>query len=202
MSLYDRVVCDSADRDAWMIARQPGLGASDVARYANPDSIESYVRAKITHGTFTGNAHTERGHRLEGPILASHGLQQNTLMFHAVDEPLFFATPDGIKNITDGRYLGAQVKTTVHAPGKRVQVPAAHRRQMWWEQYVCGFEFSEYLVLRIDENGIPMTLEPTVIVFERDESQIRRLISIARPVLGALTEARRFMTEGMTDDQH
>lgn len=191
--LYDRVVCDSADREAWMLARRPGLGASDVAAYAKPESWPLYLRAKLAHGTFTGNSYTDRGHRLEGPILASQGLQQNTLMFHAVDEPLFFATPDGV---TDTEL--AQVKTTKHAGGRRIRVPAAHRRQMWWEQYVTGYDTTRYIVLRYDADGNPLTMEPEVVIFDRDDAEIRKLLNIARPVLAALTEALAFerATEG------
>jgi hypothetical protein len=186
--LYDRVVCDSADRDGWMRARRPGLGASDVARYANLDSLTSYVRAKLTHGAFTGNPHTERGHRMEAPILASQGLGQNTLMFHSEDEPLFFATPDAVIDA----YHGAQVKTTVHTAGRRVRIPAMHRRQMQWECYVCGFDTVDYLVLRFDADGNPLTLEPERIVFDRDDAEITTILKIARPVLATLTEALKF----------
>jgi hypothetical protein len=192
--LYDRVVCDSADRDNWTRVRRHGLGASDVARYANLDSLPSYVRGKLTHGTFTGNPHTERGHRMEAPILQSQGLAQNTLMFHAEDEPLFFATPDAV--IDSSR--GAQVKTTVHTAGRRIRIPAMHRRQMQFECYVCGFDTVDYLVLRFDADGNPLTLEPERIIFDRDDAEISKLLTIARPVLTALTEALAFerMTEG------
>lgn len=192
--LYDRVVCDSADRDTWMRMRRPGLGASDVARYAKIESLPSYVRSKLTHGSFTGNASTERGHRLEAPILASQGLGQNTLMFHAEDEPLFFATPDAVISPTGG----AQVKTTVHTAGRRVRIPAAHRRQMQWECYVCGFDTVDYIVLRFDSDGNPITLEPERIVFDRDDAEIETILTIARPVLAALTEALAF--EQMKED--
>lgn len=199
----DRVVVDSADRDAWLTARRPGLGASDVASYANESSYPSYVRSKLSHGSFTGNRHTDRGHRLEGPILASQGMTLNTLMYRAADNPLHFATPDGIAELpgAPGRFRLAQVKTTMHAPGKRVAVPAQHRRQMWWEQYVLGptVEFTDYLVLRVDDNGIPLTLEPTRVVFDRDDEQIAKLIRIADMVLPALTAALAFertTTEG------
>lgn len=191
--LMGRVVADSADREAWLRARRVGIGASDAARYANPASIASYVRAKLTHGTFLGNAHTDRGHRMEAPILASRGLQQNTLMFHAADNPLMFATPDAV---TVEKLV--QVKTTMHAAGQRIRIPAAHRRQMWHEQYVCGYETTDYIVLRYDADGNPLTLEPEVVIFDRDDAEIRKLITIARPVLAALTEALAFerATEG------
>lgn len=185
--LMGRVVADSADREAWLRARRVGIGASDAARYANPESIASYVRAKLTHGTFLGNAHTDRGHRLEVPILASRGLQQNTLMFHAADNPLMFATPDAV---TVERLV--QVKTTVHRAGTRIRIPASHRRQMWHEQYVCGFDTTDYLVLRFDAEGNPLTLEPERIVFDRDDAEIDTILNIARPVLAALTEALKF----------
>lgn len=186
--LYSRVVCDSADRDSWMRVRRNGLGASDVAKYAKLESLPSYVRSKLTHGAFTGNPHTERGHRMEAPILATQGMSQNTLMFHAEDEPLFFATPDAVVSPTQG----AQVKTTVHTAGRRVRIPAAHRRQMQWECYVCGFETVEYIVLRFDADGNPLTFEPEVIVFDRDDAEISSILNIARPVLAALTEALTF----------
>lgn len=203
MTPFDsRRVVDSADEDAWKIARAPGLGASDVARYANEASWESYLRAKLTAGSFTGNVHTQRGHRLEGPILQSQGMTLNTYMFHAVENPLHFATPDGIAELpgAPGRFRLAQVKTTMHERGKRVAIPAAHRRQMWWEQYVMGprVEFTDYLVLRVDEHGIPLTLDPERIIHDRDDAEIRKLIRIADRVLPALTAARQFaeQTEG------
>lgn len=185
-----RVVADSADRPAWQRARAHGIGASDAAAFAKLESVPLYVRAKLREG-FTGNAYTATGHRWEVPALAGAGWEQNTLMFHAADERGYLATPDGIRVNPDGTLTLAEAKAKLNAT-EPIKIPPAHRRQMWWAQYVLGANQTEYLVLPYDENHTPTRMTPHVITFDRDDAQIRKLRDIAEPVLAAIRAARQF----------
>lgn len=202
MSTYlDRIVADSADRPAWLAVRSTGLGASDAASFANVESIEKYARAKLKERTFSGNAHTETGRTWERSIVAAAGFEQSTLMFCSAENPLFFATPDGILPGPDGPVL-AEAKTLM-IPDAKIEagwsydewVPhltPAHARQVAWAQYVLGAPFSKYLVLPRDERHKPLGMMPKIITIDRDEALIAHLLTIAQPVLAVMQAARRF----------
>lgn len=197
MSTYlDRFVVDSVDRPAFLAVRPTGIGASDAASYAKLDSVPLYVRAKLRETSFGGNAHTEVGHRWEGPAVAYAGFDLNTAMYHAVDETGFFATPDGIRVGADGALELAEAKTLLvrnYDPDLWVpHIPPAHERQMLWAQYVMGAARTRYVVLPRDENGTPLSMVPEIIEFPRDEDRIRTLLEIATPVLAAMRAARAY----------
>lgn len=186
-----RFVVDSRDREAWQIARAPGLGASDVASFAKLSSVDSYVRAKLKSGAFRGNAHTARGHQWEPHALAAYGYTQNHGMYRADDDALFLATPDGIgRTSSAGVRKLAQVKTRMDWNGK--PKPADHR-QVQWELFVMGpeFQLTDFLVLPI-EDGHPAQMTPDRVTIARDDDMISRLLTIAYPVLAALTAAHAF----------
>jgi len=191
--LFDRVVADSADRDAWMAARVGKIGASDAASFAKVTSIESYVRAKLMPTRFEGNVYTANGNTWEPTLTGFAHVPHNTKMFRSVDVPEFVATPDGLKVTPSGQLVLSECKIK-HKPVKG-PTPAEYR-QVYWAQSVCGAEATAFVWLTLDpETNQPTTLEPQVLIIERDQAAIDRLLTIARPVLDAMKRAADFERE-------
>lgn len=187
MSYLDRFLVDSADRANW--GRENFIGASDAANFARVESIDKYVLAKLKDGQFQGNQFTEAGHQWEPEILDWFDIPHNTLTFYAEDERGFAATPDGIKTKTNGEIVLAEVKV-IHGRVHRGPTPA-HLRQIWWAQYVLGGHSTNYLWRELID-GVPRRLEPHIVMVDRDEAEIRKLLRIARPVLDGLRAAHEF----------
>jgi len=199
-----RVVADAADRETWLAVRSTGIGASDAANFAKLESVEKYARAKIKEtfgGGFTGNAYTATGHRWESAALSAAGIVQNTLMFRSVEEPRFFATPDGIHEGEHGLQLAEAKAVLVRDYDPETwqpKIPPTHRRQIAWAQMVLGAVETLYVVLPYDEKHTPLAMMPTIIRVPRDDEMISSLITIARPVLRALTLAAEYAERNLS----
>ncbi len=187
MSYLDRVLADSANRANW--GRESFVGASDAASFAREESVDKYVLAKLRDGQFQGNAYTEAGHLWEPEILDWYGIPHNTLTFHAEDERGFAATPDGIEILPSGELVLAEVKV-IHGRIHRGPTPA-HLRQVWWAQFVLGAHRTKYLWRELVD-GVPRRLEPHIVIIDRDDAAIAKLLRIARPVLAGVRAARDF----------
>lgn len=201
------VVADSRDRERWLAVRSRGIGGSDAAAFAKPESVAAYVTARFRR-PFAGNANTAAGNRWEPAILAAYGYRHNTLMFRHPDEPRHLATPDAVRLTDDGRVLLAQAKTKHHEPFDddgnprpfaltnakgEPHITPAHRRQIAWEQYVLGAESTDYLVLPIHPRTLqPVADVPEVLTVPRDDELIAHLLTIARPYVAALVAATDF----------
>lgn len=186
-ALLERVVADSADRASWRRARTRGLGASDAAKWAKEESWPLYLKAKLSDG-FEGNEYTRHGNAREVAILRHYRIEQNTLMFHAAEHPRHFATPDGVRLDAEGHLLLAQAKTSSKELGK---IPPTYRRQVLWEQYVCGadrtlFVWEEHVRMQ------PTAMEPQSAWLYRDDAAIARLVKIADRILEGMDAAEEF----------
>lgn len=191
--LYTRVVADSADRDSWLAARVGKIGASDAASFAKASSIESYVRAKLMPNRFEGNGFTANGHAWEPTLTDFAHVTHNTKMFRSVAVPEFVATPDGLNITPSGRVVLSECKIK-HKPVKG-PTPAEFR-QVFWAQSVCDAEATAFVWLTLDpDTNQPTTLEPSVLIIERDQAAIDRLLAIAHPVLDAMKRAAEFERE-------
>jgi hypothetical protein len=174
----NRVVADSLDRPAWLAARVGKIGASNAAGYALIESAPVYLRSLLKKG-WQGNAYADHGHSREPHILRAFGVDQNTLMFASATNPLHVATPDGYKVSPTGDVVLVQVKTTSKPITK---LSPGYYRQCLWEQYVCDtdrtlFAWEEHRDFR------PVRLDPESMIVYRNESEIRKLITIANIVL-------------------
>lgn len=98
MSWRERIVVSGEDRSEWLRARAPYIGASDMKMFANPNSVEKYVAAKIRPKLFYGNETTESGHRWEPMILAYLGVPENKAFVHSPTHERIACTPDGISD--------------------------------------------------------------------------------------------------------
>lgn len=204
MTLADmltRVVADSADRPTWEAARVGKVGGSDAAGYAKPESAPGYAKAKLTSWA-GGTVYADRGNFWEPHALAAYGFEQNTLMFHAPDEPRFVATPDGVRESDAGLIL-AETKATTKVRIQEIDgvvvpaVPPGHFRQMQWEMSVAGPDARvvEYIVVALDAAGSLIRTRPLRRLIPRDNDAIEQLQRIARFVINRLDIAEQYRQE-------
>ena len=182
----NRVVADSADRIGWLRARRAGITATDAARLCSTRSLHAVAWQK-QHGTgFTGNAYTEHGvarePELAAWVLANHAIPPNTALFHARQDRLHLATPDGVTIRSNGAVELAEIKTTTKSWRS---IPRPYLRQVWWQQHVLGAERT-LLVWEQHDNFVPVGAEPESRWIDRDEKEIDALIRLAGELLTLL----------------
>lgn len=191
MTYLERMVVDGLDQEKWREARVGKIGGSDAASFAKVSSAPLYLRAKLLEG-FTGNQYTRHGKEREPVILSRFNLKQNLALFHAAGNPLHVCTPDAIVAGPDEIVL-VQVKTSAK-PLSEDKLSPAYKRQMWWEQYVMGARRTLF-VWEVHDNFTPLGMEPDSFIFERDDSEIENLITIADLVLEGMATAAQFRQE-------
>ncbi|GAA4368392.1 hypothetical protein GCM10023166_15300 [Paeniglutamicibacter cryotolerans] len=185
-SCMNRVVADSSDRIAWLRARSQGITATDVSKLSTMRSIETAAHSKLNGSGFSGNSWTDHG-RAREPVIAewvqrNYGILPSTQLFHAAQERIHLATPDGIAVRADGTVELAEIKTTNKA---WKSIPLHYLRQVWWQQYVLGAERT-LVVWEQHENFIPVNEEPEFRWVDRDDQQINQLIGRADVLLQLL----------------
>ena len=187
--LNKRIVTSSEDRDAWLAARNRGVTATNAGKLASIESIDSILKSKFFDG-FTGNPATVWGLEREPFLLEWAGFEQNKNLYRSIDEERFMATPDGIRYHNNELVL-CQVKTT----GKLMKkIPIHYYRQVQWEMYVMDAVRCHYVVEQ-HENFVPVSLEPTLEIIERNDEVIASLKPLAYALLTRLDEANAFEQE-------
>lgn len=196
----DRILNDGLDRGAWLEARAPVIGASDVKQFAKLESVDKYVAAKIRPKTFHGNEVTESGHRWEPMILAYLGVPGNKAFVHAPDYPRFACTVDGLDDSDPFTIAECKTRHGVIDPEPSLQ----EWRQLAWQLF-CFPEaervlFGTLTVLR-DDSGEweARTNGYHKIEIPRDHPKIVKAIGqvlpIAEKVLDALDSAKKALKE-------
>jgi len=190
MTYLERIVASSDDRDAWLTARNTGVTASNAARLVSEQSLDSILKSKFYDG-FTGNAATDWGLEREPFLLEWAGFPQNKYLFASSENSRFMATPDGIRLDDEGNIELCQVKTT----GKPMpKIPAHYYRQIQWEMFVMDAVRCHFVV-EVHEDFVPISLEPQLEIFERNEEVITSLKILATALLVRLDEAVAFEKE-------
>ena len=188
--LQHKLVAHSDDRDAWLVARNTGVTASNAASLATENSIDSILKSKF-YSEFVGNAATDWGLEREPMLLDWAGFNQNKYLFKSDDNERFMATPDGIKIDADNNIELCQVKTSSKPFTK---IPSNYFRQMQWEMFVMGAK-RNLLVWEAHENFVPIDPEPISVWIDRDEEMIATLKQLADVLLRRLDEANAFGKE-------
>jgi YqaJ-like viral recombinase domain len=177
-----RIVAHASDRVEWLRARSRGVTATDVARLSSAAALGIVAREKLVGGSFRGNAFTDHGKSREPEISrwveSRHGIPPSDALFHALDEPLHLATPDGIACV-NGVLVLAEIKTTTK---KWRSIPRGYLRQIWWQQYVLGAERT-LVVWEQHDDFIPVADEPECRWIDRDENEIHVLVGLANHLL-------------------
>lgn len=195
MSYLDRILNDGKDRDSWLLARHPVIGASDAAKFSKLASVPLYLADKLKTNTFHGNASTESGHRWEPMMLAWAGIPQNLALIHSPEDVGFGSTPDGIK--TGSRLVMAECKAK-HM--KIVTGPTLGEwRQLAWQFItVPEAEETEFIWAEIVNDELRGN-EPKNLTVKRGDPKIRevtdQIMPIARDLLPRLRAALQFEKE-------
>jgi hypothetical protein len=186
MSAYT-VVNDGSDRQAWLLARQDGITATDIARLARGGAgTRKAVRAeKAGKERYFSNSAMEHGKTRE-PVIARFaqnmlGLYSSRALLAWNGEQRFLATPD---LLGAGRIKVGDIKTTVHDWEDLDAVPGRYIDQLLWQMLVTGNRQAA-LVFEPHENGVPIHPEPRVFVVEWDSARIHELQSKAYEFLSA-----------------
>ena len=180
-----RVVAHSEDRVAWLRARSRGVTATDVARLSSERALATVAQDKLLGSGFGGNAYTDHGRAREPEIAqwvrARHGIHPSSALYHAHEQPLHLATPDGVA-VLGGALVLSEIKTTDHAWRS---IPRSYLRQVWWQQYVLGAERT-LVVWEQHNDFVPVGAEPESRWVERDDNEIHVLVGLANRLLGLL----------------
>lgn len=202
MTYLDRILADGVDREAWKIARQPVIGASDAKILSKLSSVPLYLAGKLKREVFTGNVFTENGYRWEPMFLGWAGYEHNVALFHAPDVKGFAATPDGIRY--DGELSLAECKVKHVTPDKRTKGPTLGEwRQVAWQFRVLPEAVHiDWLWGDVDKTGTAEDLlddEPKMLRIYPDDPKILQLQTelepIATDLLARLTAALQFEKE-------
>ncbi|MCI2958196.1 hypothetical protein MN032_10855 [Agromyces atrinae] len=200
MTWTDRIVVDGSDRTAWEIARLDVIGAHDAKTLAKVESVEGYVRQKLT--PFGGNAATASGNRWEPLLLAWGGMPENKALIHSTIERGFAATPDGIIELGGGRVGLAECKAkhdmVVSGP------TLGEWRQLAW-QFLCipEADWTDFIwgeLIRGDDGAYDLRKgNPKKLRIERDHPKVlaltAQLLPIAQEMLAVLRAVRRIQKE-------
>lgn len=197
MSHLDRILHDGVDREGWLVARHPVLGASDAAKLSCESSIESVLKAKLTSRTWSGNDFTASGHRWEPMMLAWAGIPENKALIHAPAERGFAATPDGV-TLDSTRIAECKAKHNKVVLGPTL----GEFRQIAWQFLVIPeAETCEFIWVELIDGEMRSALngEPKSLTIHRDDPKIQNLttamLPIATDLLARLTRALEFERE-------
>jgi hypothetical protein len=190
-SYLDRILNDGTNVESWLLDRVPVCGASDAARFHKPESVESYVDAKLRE--FRGNSFTAAGHNWEDDLCRFAGVEPSKLLIHAPGQLQHAATPDGLEVTPSGIVLAeAKIKHN-----RVVEKPtAAEMRQMAWQQYCVGPEVvrTEFVWGELLPSGELRERGPQVIPFTPNQFEdiLGGLLLIAVPFIALLNERLAF----------
>lgn len=204
-SLLDRALASSEDRQAWLEARAVRVTATEAAglRTKGPAFRRELLAAKLApQAEWQGNRYTDRGHEREPVIVdwvRAHWphLAGNTTLFHAPQNPLHAATPDGW-GYWDGQRLDLlEVKTSKHdldpwTPGGYFQ-RTGYWQQVQWQLYVMGAQRCLFVWEQHDDawpDPQPVDLEPKWAWIERDDQEVAAMVADADHFLAELELAR------------
>lgn len=206
--LEARAGASSADREEWLAERLSGITATEVRDLVKEGPAFRRKLLRIKRGDevapWVSTEFTEWGH-LREPVLiqaaAEYGIEPESRVFHAADDPRFLASPDGVGWDFDGLTV-AECKTSKHdiAPGSPHFEAYGYADQMQWQMHVTGAEKCLY-IWEQHEAFIPGPIRTEWV--HRDQDRITELIGIASafledlgqeqtvdPTLRALVEAR------------
>lgn len=198
MTFRDRILHDGTDREGWLQARTPVVGASDAAKLAKQSSVESVLASKLSKRAWHGNAYTEQGHRWEPMMLAWAGIPENKALIHAPGNKGFAATPDGASE-TVGAECKAKHNKVVTGP------TLGEWRQLAWQFVVVPeFESIEFIwqELVIDPNNgewIPRASEPKNLTIHRGDPKI---VDLTKTILPLATELLARLTLALSYERH
>lgn len=183
-----RFVANKAlDYEGWLLARESGVTATEVARAATKSGFEETVASFAQRDEIPDNPYMEFGRRMEAPIALWlknwWGVMPNEWLIAHKDNPHHLATPDGLTLKHDAI---AEIKTS----GKDLaNVPVQYKRQVQWQLYVTGGSYCYFAwMLRVEANDgsfVPGWIDPKHTIIERDNKMIEELVDVAEKLWAA-----------------
>jgi len=176
----------SSDEKAWHRERDRRVTKTDATRLVGAGiSTFKRIRAEKTEGaTFTGNAATERGHRLEpivqAWVLDKLGIPASNILYANEHQPMHAATPD-CAGEDEGEWMLAEIKTT--REDWKHGLPRKIIHDALWQKHVMGAGYVAVVWWQVDEQGQPLTLEPQLVEIPDDPAETQRLIDGANAYL-------------------
>ncbi|WP_336647564.1 hypothetical protein [Microbacterium sp. MMO-10] len=172
----------SDDEKNWHRERARRVTKTRATQLTNP-SISTFQRIHEPQD-FKGNEATRRGHRLEPQmeawVLAKYGIPKSQILYAHPDQPMHAATPDCALE-DEGEWLVVELKTTVE--DWSAGLPRKIIRDVLWQRYVMGASWSAVVWWQVDENGVPLAIEPQAVEVEPDPHELQRMIDGANAYL-------------------
>lgn len=172
----------SDDKARWHEERGRGVTKTDVTRLiAGTLASKRAVHAdKVGDKRFRGNADTERGHAFEPGIAAwvedATGIPASGVLFAHGENTAYRATPDTFL-WDDGEGAFVEIKTTT--ADWSGGLPRKIIDDVLWQRFVLGAGYSAVAWQRFDEDGMPVTLEPTLVEVPADPERTALLVAAA-----------------------
>ena len=170
------------DKDAWHRERGKGVTKTDVTRLVSGTlaSKRAVHADKIGGKTFHGNQHTKRGHAFE-PVIAAWvleetGIPASQVLYAHGENRAHRATPDAFL-WDDGEGALVEIKTTT--ADWSAGLPRKILDDVLWQRYVLGAGWSAVAWQQFDDDGMPVTLEPTLVEVPDDPERTAFLIRCA-----------------------
>lgn len=172
------VVPGDASPVDWQEGRAEGVTASEIhaIAFGGLGTWKRCLADKLNGATFTGNAHTRRGHERE-PFLIQWAddtigaVRANTALLGHPEHPLHRATPDALGWEHSRGGFGVEVKSHDHG-WTSDKIPTDHMDQMQFGMHVTGFDWWLYVWEVMGEDGQPTLAEPSHIWVPRDDTRI------------------------------
>lgn len=187
------IIAKDIDQAWWLEARRMGVTATQVSRAASGDGgFEQAVADYREDWVEPDNPFMKFGRDME-PIIAlqikkSHGVMPNDWLISSAVSDHYLATPDGLS--LDHRLI-SEIKTTGKDWGDG-KIPIQYRRQVQWQLFVTGAEQCVFAWMqREGEPGsfAPAWFDAKVIMIDRDDDMIRKLMDTADRLWGRVQDA-------------
>jgi len=214
--LMARAGAPDTDRVQWLIERGAGITATQVRElYQGGAGYRARLlneKAKQILEPFLSNQYIDWGNKRE-PIIAKwatrFGIEPESRVFRAADNPRFLASPDGVGVGFGGELFIDEIKTGKDdiAPGTEAYDRKGYYLQMQWGMRVTGARRCLYIWEQHDSDWqdrgathlepAPMHAEPLTAWIEYDEQIVGALVAIAEDFLADLDALVRDLADGV-----
>lgn len=202
--LMARAGASDLDREAWLAERRTGVTATEVRdlirkgakheRDLLAEKLDSAIGKDLSN--IPAIAWGKQREPVLAAVLVAAGMQAESRVFHAAENPRYLASPDGVgwNPISDEIIVG-EIKTASKPIGTTSDAfrEYGYYDQMQWQMFVCGAARCLYVWEQHDGNFPNPAVLPHVAEWvERDDERIEYLRSVADVFLARLDGEREF----------
>lgn len=182
MKVKPIALVSSGDEKAWHKERGKGVTKTDVTRLVSGTlaSKRAVYADKTGDKRFHGNQHTKRGHAFEPAIAEwvedATGIPASGVLYAHGENPLHRATPDTFSwDEDEGAFVEIKTTTADWSAG----LPRKIIDDVLWQRYVLGAGWAAVAWQQFDDDGMPVTLEPTLVEVPEDPERTAFLVKCA-----------------------